>query len=343
MEKIKFIGMTLSEVMEFFQSLDQPKYRAEQLFIWIYKKRITAFEEMTNFPKQFRTKLDEMATIQQLQLLQVKSSLKDETHKFLFQLDDGLCVESVFMVEGHRRTVCLSSQVGCSLNCSFCATGKMGFKRNLTAGEIVAQLLFIQSYLHTDVSNVVLMGMGEPFLNYEQAIKACDLISHDKGIAIGKRKITISTSGIVPAIKRFTDEGHRYKLAISLNAATDLLRNQIMPINTKYPIGEVISAARYYSNRSKQRLTFEYVLIAGVNDDPQQALKLKSILHDLRCKVNLIPYNEIDDTLRQAGEERINEFMKPFLDMNIVVSVRRSKGDDIEAACGQLYYDRLSK
>jgi 23S rRNA (adenine2503-C2)-methyltransferase len=214
----------------------------------------------------------------------------------------------------------------------------MGFKRNLSAGEIVDQLLAIQRTLHVEATNIVIMGMGEPFLNYDEVIKACDIISHDKGIAIGKRKITISTSGIVPGIKRFADESQRYKLAISLNFADDNIRNQFMPINKKYPLNELINAAKYYAAKSRHRITFEYVMIAGVNDRLDDALKLAKLIKGLKCKINIIPYNSIDEGQHPPSEETINSFIRPFLNLNVVISVRRSKGVDIGAACGQLYY-----
>jgi len=338
MEKINITGMTLEEMEALLKSIGQPKYRAAQLFNWIYKRAILSFDEMTNFAKLLRQQLDNMADIGHISIEKQLTSTDEQTTKFLFKLNDGLCVESVFMIDGKRRTVCLSSQVGCALRCSFCATGKMGFQRNLSAGEIIDQLLAIQRTLNVEVTNIVIMGMGEPFLNYDEVIKACDIISHDKGIAIGKRKITISTSGIVPAIKRFTKEDLRYKLAISLNAANDEIRTKLMPINKKYPIDELINAAKYYANKSRHRITFEYVMIAGVNDSVEHALNLSKLVKGLKCKINIIPYNSIDKKQRPPSEVTINAFIRPFLNMNVVISVRRSKGVDIGAACGQLYH-----
>ncbi len=338
MKKIIMTGMTLEEMGDFIESIGQPKYRAIQLFNWVYKRGILSFHEITNFAKSLRHQLDELAEIGHVSVEKQVTSSDGQTNKFLFKLADGLHVESVFMIDGKRRTVCLSSQVGCALNCSFCATGKMGFKRNLSAGEIVDQLLAIQRTLNIEATNIVIMGMGEPFLNYDQVIKACDIISHDKGIAIGKRKITISTSGVLPGIKRFTDEGHRYKLAISLNAADHMIRDQLMPINKQYPVNELINAAKYYAAKSRHRITFEYVMISGVNDQVEDALKLKKLIEGLKCKINIIPYNAIDGKKNIPAEEEINEFIRPFLNLNVVISVRRSKGVDIDAACGQLYY-----
>jgi 23S rRNA (adenine2503-C2)-methyltransferase len=339
MKKLNLIGMTLEQMEQFFESIGQPKYRAAQLFNWIYKRRIAGIDDMTNFSRQLRQQLSESTTIGLVSLEQQVSSSDDQTIKFLFKLEDNFHVESVFMIEAKRKTVCLSNQVGCPLGCSFCATGKMGFHRDLSAGEIVDQLLAIQRILHVDVTNIVIMGMGEPFLNYDEVIKACDLISHDKGIAIGKRKITISTSGIIHGIKRFADEGQRYKLAISLNAADDQIRNEMMPINKKYPLNELINAAKYYAAKSRHRITFEYVMIRGVNDSMSDSQKLARLIKGLKCKLNIIPYNSIDEKNKIPSEDQIDAFMRPFLDMNVVVSVRRSKGSDISAACGQLYYN----
>lgn len=337
MNKINVVGLTLEEMERLMISIGQPGYRGHQLFNWVYQKGIVSFDEMTNFAKPLRQRLAELAEIGYVSVEHQIHSLDGQTTKFLFRLKDGLHIESVWMIEGKRRTLCLSSQVGCALACRFCATGKMGFKRNLTAGEMVDQVLAIHRITHQTATNVVIMGMGEPLLNYDEAIRACEIISHDKGIAIGKRKITISTAGIVPAIKRFADEGPRFKLAISLNAVDDALRNQLMPINRKYPLSELLDAARYYAARSRYRITFEYILLAGQNDQPEHAQKLARLLSGLKCKINLIPYNPTDGQFKAPTEETIHQFIQPFLKMNVVVAVRRSKGVDIGAACGQLY------
>lgn len=338
MKKTNITGRTLEEMARFMESIGQPTYRAEQLFTGIYKRNIISFHQMTSFSKLLRQQLDDTVEIGYMFIEKKISASDNQTIKFLFQLKDGLHVESVYMVDRKRRTVCLSTQVGCSLKCSFCATGIMGFQRNLIAGEIVDQLLSIQRALNVEATNVVIMGMGEPFLNYDEVIKACDLISHDKGLAIGRRKITISTSGIIPAIKRFTDEKQPYKLAISLNAADDEKRSQIMPINKKYPLNELMKAARCYTSISRHRLTFEYVMIPGINDGFEDALKLSQLVKDLKCKLNIIPYNPINDQQSSPSEETINTFIRPFLSLNVVISVRRSKGVEINAACGQLYF-----
>ena len=329
--------MTLPEMEAFMSAHHQPRYRADQLFNWIYKRGARSFHEMSNFSKALRSQLDEIGVIGHLTIETVRTSYDGSTRKFLFRLSDEQFVEGVYMEDSNRRTVCLSSQVGCALQCDFCATGRMGFIRNLSAGEIVDQLLSIHHFLNIEATNIVFMGMGEPFSNYAQVIKACHLLSHDKGIAIGKRKITVSTSGIVPAIRRFADEQEKFKLAISLNAPNDHLRSSLMPINDRYSIGELMNAARYYAKRSRHRVTFEYVLMAGVNNAPEHARQLQALIKDFPCKLNIIPYNG-HDKYHAPTDDQLESFIKPFLGENIVVSIRRSKGADIDAACGQLYH-----
>lgn len=338
MSKINITGMTLEEMEEFMASIGQPTFRAKQLFNWLYKRRISDIDEITVFSKKFRSELKEKTEMGHLEIADRQISADGETNKFLFRLRDGHFIESVFMVDGKRRTVCLSSQVGCALGCSFCATGRMGFKRNLSVGEIVAQLLAVLKAMGTDATNLVFMGMGEPFLNYENVINAATLIGHSDGIAVGRRKITISTAGLVPQIKRFADENQGYKLAISLNAADDATRSELMPINKKYPLRQLIDAAKYYSERSRHLFTFEYLLIAGVNDRKKDVENLKKLLRGVRCKVNIIPYNPTDDRWEAPTEETIEYFLRELLKLHIIVSVRRSKGADIDAACGQLYH-----
>ena len=319
-------------------SIGQPKYRTNQLFSWVYKKRINSLDQITVFSKALRQELLNTVDMGHLEIAKQQISSDGETNKFLFRLKDDYFVESVYIVEGKRRTICLSTQVGCALGCSFCATGKMGFKRNLSVGEIVDQLLSILKTKKVDATNLVFMGMGEPFLNYDNVMKACEIISHQDGIAIGRRKITISTAGIIPKIQQFADEGRGYKLAISLNAPDDKNRSQLMPINNKYPINELINAGKYYASKSRHLFTFEYLMIAGVNDSIEHALKLRKLLTGVRCKLNIIPFNSTDSELKPPTENKINAFIKQLLDLKIIISVRRSKGADIDAACGQLYH-----
>ncbi len=338
MKKLNITGLILEEMEELMTSIGQPKYRASQLFTWLYKKRINSLEQVTVFSKELRRQLSNFVTIGQVEIAKRQISSDGETNKFLLRLEDGNFVESVFIVDGKRRTICLSSQVGCALGCNFCATGEMGFKRNLSVGEIVDQLLIILKTLDVDATNLVFMGMGEPFLNYENVLKACEIISHTDGIAVGRRKITISTAGFIPKIKQFADEGLGYKLAISLNASDDKKRTQLMPINKKYPINELVNAGKYYASKSRHLFTFEYLMIGGENDSKADAQKLKKLLKGVRCKINIIPFNSTDGELKPPTEKKIDAFIKQLLDMKIVISVRRSKGADIDAACGQLYH-----
>lgn len=337
MEKINLKGMTVSEIRNFTDKLGIESYRARQIFQWIYNKNVISFNEMTNLSKLLREKLAARSEISTLEILHVNRSSKSGTIKFLFGLPDGEAIESVYMPEGGRRTVCVSSQVGCALNCRFCQTGKMGLKRNLEVWEIVDQVLAIERELNVDITNVVLMGMGEPFHNYENVLRAAELFSHPEGLAIAQRKVTISTSGLVPAIRRFTRENRRFKLAISLNATTDSVRNYLMPINKKYAISELLSAVREYSNASRNRVTFEYVLISGQNDSVEDAHRLRKLLGGIRCKINLIPYNPAIPQFKAPDENVIDAFIQELLDLHAPVTVRRSNGDDIDAACGQLY------
>lgn len=337
MNKLNLKGLTKTELADFVSSIDEKRFRADQLFAWIYRNNVLSLDEMTNISKPLRLRLAELAFIGQLELLQTVESLKSDTKKFLFQLADGSLIESVLIIDEKRRTVCLSSQVGCALGCNFCATAGLGFKRNLEVWEIIDQFFAIKRLTNIEITNVVLMGMGEPFLNYENVLKACHLLNTDDGPAIGHRKIVISTCGIVPPIYRFTDEKQPFKIAISLNAPTDLQRTQLMPINKKYPLTQLLKAARYYSQKSRLRITFEYVLLADFNDRQEDANNLKQLLSDFPpCKINLIPYNEVNQEGSRPGNKRVENFYRNFLDFPAVVSIRWSKGTDIDAACGQL-------
>ncbi|NIR51815.1 23S rRNA (adenine(2503)-C(2))-methyltransferase RlmN [candidate division KSB1 bacterium] len=336
MQKRNLKGLNLEELRQFVEALGEKPYRAQQIFKWIYGHGSHSFDDMTNLSKEFRGKLAKHADIIQLQLLTSQESSKDNTVKFLFQLHDGLRIESVLMFDGHRTTLCISTQAGCALDCKFCATGKMGLQRHLTPGEIVDQLLLAQSLSKRAISNVVCMGMGEPFHNYDNLMKACSLLSHDVGPNLAKRHIVVSTSGLVPQIIRFADEGHKYRLAISLNATVDEVRSEIMPLNRKWPIAELMKAAKYYTQKADQPVTFEYVLMERVNDFPEDAERLKEVAQGMFCKINLIPYNATEGTFRRPSEARIMQFYERMTSLRAPVTIRWSKGDDIEAGCGQL-------
>jgi len=343
MKKVNLTGYTVEELEEFVTSLGEKPFRGRQLFGWIYAKKATTFDEMTNIPKSLRARFKEIAEIGQLQLEEKATSPASKSIKYLFRLHDGHVIESVFIPESGRRTLCLSSQVGCALKCTFCATGRLGFKRNLTAGEIVDQVLFVERDTGEELTNIVFMGMGEPFNNYDQVIKACYLINHENGIAISYRHIVISTAGLIPAIYRYAEEGHRFKLAISLHSPFNEERVKLMPISKKYTAEKLVEAVKYYEKKSRRRPTFEYVIMAGVNDRKKDADGLKKLLHGIPCKVNLIPYNPTVDLFTRPSVEQVKRFAQWLSPIKAPISIRWSKGDDIEAACGQLAGKHVSE
>jgi len=333
---VDLLGLDLTELQAFVRDLSEPAYRGQQIFEWLYKHAVTGFAEMTNLSKQLRERLAAEATVGKLQPVQALASKRDKSVKYLFRLPDGLTIESVLMFEKQRATLCVSTQVGCAIDCKFCATGMMGLKRNLTAGEIIDQVLTVQRESGKTVTNVVCMGMGEPFHNYDNLMKACDILTHELGTNLSSRHIVISTSGIVPKILRFADEQRKYRLAVSLNATTDAVRDKIMPLNKKWPIAELRKAIAYYTRKSGEPVTVEYVLLAEVNDMPADAVRLKKILRGLHFKLNLIPYNTVFDGYRRPTEQRIQQFYRAMASLGVPVMIRWSKGDDIEAGCGQL-------
>jgi len=358
MTKKNLKGLDREELTAFFASLNEPAFRARQLFRWMYGRAAQNFDEITDFAKPLRARLQELATFETLTLATRQIAQRRDAEKFLFRLADGLHIESVLMHEGAahrpaRHTLCISSQVGCPVDCKFCATGLMGLVRNLRPGEIVDQVLQAKHLSGSPITNVVVMGMGEPLLNYDALLKACYLLGDSEGPNLAPRRIVISTSGLVPKIERFTKEGHKFRLAISLNATTDEGRNGIMPINRKYPIAALLQAAREYARQSKLRVTFEYILLAGVNDSLADAGRLKTLTRNIPCKINLIPYNPIAEAhqsaagletppgaglaYRRPSFERIEAFLASMRDGPNTVTLRWSKGDDIDAACGQLW------
>jgi len=335
MEKENLTGHPLEELEAFAQRLGEKPFRGRQLFSWLYAKKANRFEQMTDLSKTLRAKLEETASIGCLEPVE-KSVSTSRSVKYLFRLADGERIESVYIPESGRRTLCISSQVGCAVKCAFCATGKMGFRRNLSTGEIVDQVLFISREISEPLTNIVFMGMGEPFLNYEQVIKAAQLISHEQGIAIGHRHIVISTSGIIPNIYRYADEGHKFRLAISLNSPHEAQRAEIMPISKKYSIKALLEAAAYFYQKSHRLPTFEYVLLAGLTDREEDAVALRKLLHGFPCKVNLIPYNPTVKEFQRPDPAQIARFAEWIFPLKAPVSVRWSKGVDVNGACGQL-------
>ena len=365
-EKIELLGLTAGELYEVVAPFGEKPFRARQLYDAIYRRRLTDFDAMTELPKELRYRLAQRAVVTRTRIKDVFVS-NDGTRRFLLELGDRREVEAVFMPEERRDTICISSQVGCPLACDFCMTGVIGLKRNMTAGEIVSQIVVVlndvyasgqppmesgQSAVGRDVSgrekvreardepfplNIVIMGMGEPLLNYEPVMQAVRLFADDKGLAIPARRITLSTAGIVPGIDDLGNEDPRPRLAISLTAANDELRNRLFPINRKYPLRELIAACKRFPLGERERLTFEYVMLEGVNDSDRDARDLVRLLNGIRAKVNLIPHNPAPELPYHASPmPRIMEFQKVLTDAGLLSFIRRPRGQDISAACGQL-------
>lgn len=344
-EKINLLGLSREKMAAFFRSIGEKPFRAQQILKWIHHHGVNDFDEMTNISKALRERLKATVEIRPPEIVTEKTS-KDGTRKWAMRVSGGSLVETVLIPDGDRGTLCVSSQVGCSLDCSFCSTGKQGFQRDLTAAEIVGQIwLAIKSYdafPSTDkkiVTNVVMMGMGEPLLNFDNVVDAMDIMLDDFGYGISKRRVTLSTSGVVPALDKLGDVS-QVSLAISLHAPNDKLRNQLVPINKRYPIAELLAACnRYWDKQSDTHrvTTVEYTLIAGVNDSPAQARELVALLKDFPCKINLIPFNPFSlSDYRRPSKKAVNGFWQILSDSNIVTTVRSTRGDDIDAACGQL-------
>ncbi|MBU0529286.1 23S rRNA (adenine(2503)-C(2))-methyltransferase RlmN [bacterium] len=334
--KSSLIGMNLDDCISIVTEYDEQKYRAGQIFNWIYKRNVQSFTEMENLPKQLKLNLSDNYLLNPLKILKVTGAKSAKTRKFLLECQDGERIESVLMKEQKRITICLSSQIGCALGCEFCATGTMGIIRNLTVGEIVAQYLLLLKESEKPITNVVFMGMGEPFLNYNNVVKSADLLNHPDGINLGARHITVSTAGIVPQVIQYTQERHRYKLAISLNGSTQEQRLKTMPIAKKYPIDKLIESVKYYNIETKNLVTFEYVLLAYINDSESDAKSLINLISDVPCKLNVIPYNEIGGKFRRPSNEKVRDFLSNFSNASFTVTTRWSKGADINAGCGQL-------
>jgi 23S rRNA (adenine2503-C2)-methyltransferase len=330
-------NMTLDEIEAFVASIGKEKFRARQIMKWIYQQGASSFEEMTNLSKEFRAEMAKRARISNLEMVRTETSA-DGTKKILFRLEDGLFIESVLIPGASHWTLCLSTQAGCKMGCAFCFTAKSGFTRNLYAAEIVDQI--VQAKFHTEegpgINNLVLMGMGEPLDNYDNVLKAIAIINADYGIALSARKITLSTCGLAPAIERLGQDS-AVNLAVSLNAPDDRRRNELMPINRKYPIQAIIKACQSYPMPKRRRITFEYILIAGVNDSPADAKLLVRTFGNLRCKFNLILFNEFPGSPFKAPTAKaVEAFQRVLVDHHFTAVLRQSRGKDILAACGQL-------
>ncbi|KIQ95844.1 Ribosomal RNA large subunit methyltransferase N [Anoxybacillus thermarum] len=337
--KPSIYSLRLEDLQSWVEQQGEKPFRATQIFEWLYKKRVTSFEEMTNIPKALREQLDEHFVITTLKTL-VQQTSKDGTMKFLFELHDGYSIETVLMRHDYGNSICVTTQVGCRIGCTFCASTLGGLKRNLQAGEIVAQVVKVQKALDETserVSSIVVMGIGEPFDNYDELIKFLKIVNHPKGLHIGARHITVSTSGIIPKIYQFADENMQINFAISLHAPNTELRSKLMPINRAYKLPELMEAVRYYIEKTGRRVTFEYGLFGGVNDQIEHAEELAELIKGLKCHVNLIPVNYVPErNYVRTPREQIFAFEKTLKKHGINVTIRREQGHDIDAACGQL-------
>lgn len=337
METYDIRSMTLEEIEALMVTLGEPKFRAKQIYEWLHKKLVQSLDEMTNIPLALREKIKQEVGFAAVEEETKSVSKIDGTTKFLFKLQDGSMVESVLMKYKHGNSVCISSQVGCRMGCRFCASTIGGLTRNLLPSEMLGQIYYIQKSTQERVSNVVLMGTGEPFDNYDNFFRMLHLLTNPQGLNISQRNITVSTCGIVPKIKELAKEHLQITLAISLHSPTDEMRKELMPIANRYSIDEIMEACEDYFNETKRRITFEYSLVAGVNDKPEHANILAKRLKKLNCHVNLIPVNPIEERdFRQPEQESIQNFRKMLEKNRINATIRREMGRDIQGACGQL-------
>ncbi len=326
---------TIKQLEEYFINKNEKKFKAIQVFEWLYRKRVTSFDEMTNIKKDVINYLKEDFKFEEIKLLTRQEDV--DVCKFLFQLKDDNKIEAVLMKHDYGNSLCVSSQVGCNMGCKFCESGRLKKIRNLETGEMVLQLLEVEKELNIRVSHVVLMGIGEPFDNYNNVIDFIDIINTDKGIALGSRHITVSTCGIIPKIKEFIKDGKQVNLAISLHASNDELRNKIMPISKVYKLDDLIKTIKEYIKQTNRRVTFEYILLKGINDKKENALELANLLKGMNCYVNLIPYNETSHIeFKKSNQQTILNFYDILKKNNISVTIRREFGKKVSAACGQL-------
>jgi 23S rRNA (adenine2503-C2)-methyltransferase len=331
-------GLEIFEIEEALVRLGRPKFHARQIFQWIHKRGVTDVELMSDLGRDLRTQLADEFEILTPRVIRTERSI-DGTTKLLLQLGDGKQIESVFIPDTPAQTFCISSQVGCAMKCAFCLTGKMGIDRNLTAGEIAGQVRVLARELGMldDRFNIVLMGMGEPLHNYEATMKALRILADEHGLGLSPRRITLSTVGVLPALERLATEPVMPNLAISLHATTEDQRDLLVPINRKYGLKELLDACRRFPVKRRERITFEYVMLNGVNDTPEDAHRLVRLLHGIRGKVNLLPLNEAAGIpFERPSDDRVNRFARILADRGLTVSVRKSRGRDIRAACGQL-------
>ena len=331
-------GLNLDELITLCEENNFSSFRAKQLYHWMYRHGTLDTSQMNNLPDEMIKFIEKNYVLKTLEIERVQDSNIENTKKILFRTSDGNFIESVSMIDKNLHTVCISSQVGCSVDCKFCATGMMGFNRNLSCGEIIDQIIEITKLRDEAITNVVYMGMGEPFLNYKEVIKSAEILHNPNGMNLGKKRITISTSGILPKIKKYIDDNEPYKLAVSLNATTDSVRTSIIPINKKWNIEMILDELDNYPADKKNMVMLEYVLLKGINDSKKDAERLSSYGNRLHCKINVIPFNDIGNKYSRPEDQIINDFI------NILHNNQRhyqtlgrwSKGIDIDAACGQL-------
>jgi 23S rRNA (adenine2503-C2)-methyltransferase len=340
--KINLLNLDKAGLVDFFAEIGEKRFRAAQILKWIYQFGVNDFAAMSNLSKPLREKLAEVAEIRPPEVVSEHRS-HDGTTKWVLRLDEKNCIETVFIPEADRGTLCISSQVGCALDCRFCSTAQQGFNRNLSVAEIIGQLWVANQAMGCQpreqrvISNIVLMGMGEPLLNFDNVIKAISLMLDDDAYGLSKRRVTLSTSGVVPAMKRLKEVSD-VSLAVSLHAPTDELRNEIVPLNQKYPIKELMEACKHYvADEPRRKITFEYVMLDGVNDSRQDAVALARLLKQVPAKVNLIPFNPFPNTsYRSSSQTKIDAFRDVLIANGLTTITRKTRGEDIDAACGQL-------
>lgn len=336
LENHVLIGKTRDELESFAIQFGEKPFRGRQLYDWLYRQKIHNVNRMTNLPRLFKASLNTNSVIHPLKEISQIESETQKTQKFIFERLDGKQIESVIIKKDNRVTVCLSTQVGCSLDCGFCATGQMSFSGNLSVGEIVDQYLRLEKISPNPITNIVFMGMGEPFLNYNNTIIAARMLNDSDGINLGAARITISTAGIIPKIKKFADDREPFKLAVSLNGTTQEQREKIMPITKAYSLENLLEVSDYYTRVTGKYITFEYVLLNNYNDTQEDGIRLLKKLKAIKCKLNIIPYNEIGNIYNRPSPDRIKSFLSFLNDSAFQVTVRWSKGTKISAGCGQL-------
>lgn len=337
-ERVDLRNLSPSELLDFLGSFGKERYRSIQILRWLYQEGVQSFDEMTNLSKKLRQELSQVSFLSVLRPLCIEQAT-DGTRKFLFQLEDGNRIESVLIPDKARLTLCVSTQVGCAFGCRFCLTGKTGWKRDLRVSEILNQILAVKKILpeKTSITNIVLMGMGEPLANYKNTLKATALMAHPDALKFSSRRITLSTVGLLPELEELSKEKTPFRLAISLNASDEETRTYLMPVNRRYPLNKVLALCKDFPLRPRIRITFEYVMVEGINDSSQDAKRLLRILRGIPSKVNLIPLNEAPEIpFRKPSEERVKRFQGILMEGGLIAIIRNSKGREISAACGQL-------